>query len=269
MTKDTNEKTNPIDENKAKPKNEKHRTRPGMMVLAIAIAIIAFGVAGYRIYSSMYSLPFDPAQVRHDGNQLYLATFGDVGPDAVEVVKSNIERGFPELVEMKLISLPIPDSARKDLGPKTWPPLSADILLETMAEKGKGLGDLLKMIAITEEPLYFEEAGPERDIWGLTDAIGGNFAVVSTTLKRIEIEDEGYEPGTEEYAHNFDLSLGKSALHEFGHLMGLRHCSGYMGCPMEVVSPMKALEERGNAFCPRHMAQLRKLYELWGITAVR
>ncbi len=267
MPEDTTEETRLIE--LGKPTPEKKKDSSSTKVLAIVLVIVAFCVVAYQVYMNTYNLPFDPGIVRHDGNQLYVAAFGQVGDDAIQIVKSNIERQYPELGTAKVIELEIPPSARKDMGPGTIAPLSADALLVSMAQKGKELPDLLKMMAVTEEPLYFEEAGPERDIWGLTDAVGGNYGVVSTTLKRKEIEDEGHARGTKEYDYYFDLSLGKSSLHEFGHLMGLNHCKGNVGCPLELATSMSVLEKKGNTLCRRHREQLRKLYTLWVIQPVK
>jgi len=248
--------------------------RPGKLkpssrltALAVVLIIVSFGIAGYRIYTSFYSLPFDPAAVHHDGDTVYIATFGNVGDDAVDVIKANIMREFPELGTPKIMGFPIKPGIIE--GRKGVTMASAEVLLAEMAQQGGKLPGLLKMVGVIELPLYSAEGGPDLDIWGLTDANGGNYAIVSTTLKRREIEVEGFKPGTKEYVTAFDLSLGKSTLHEFGHLMGLYHCRGHIGCPMELSSPMKPLEERGNVYCPRHRGQLRELYKLWGMTPIQ
>jgi predicted Zn-dependent protease len=249
----------------ARPAKPKPSAR--LTALAVVLVIVSFGIAGYRIHSSMTNLPFNPEAVRHDGSVLYIATFGNVGDDAVEVIRSNIQREFPELGSPRIINLLSNRgiiNSRKGVTMAT-----AEMLLAEMAREGGKYPDLLKMVGIIEVPLYSTEGGPDLDIWGLTDANGGNFAIVSTTMKRREIEAEGLKPGTKEYAAAFDLSLGKSTLHEFGHLMGLYHCNGDIGCPMEVSSSMKALEERGNVYCGKHREQLRELYELWGITPIK
>jgi len=233
--------------------------------LAVVLVIIAFAVVAYQVYMGFFYLPFETATVRHDGDTLYIVAIGDVGPDAIEIVRANIIREFPEFGGIKIIDIPLPEDAKIDLGPNTKPPYSADALLDAMAGITDRMPDLFKVMGVVEEPLYMEAEGPERDIWGLANAIGGNFGVVSAMLKRHELEQEGYKPGTENYLYYFDLSLGKSTLHEFGHLMGLNHCNGDVGCPMEISSLTSILEKRGNVYCDKHRAQLRKLYEMWGI----
>ena len=249
-----------------KPKQEPSSLMKG---LAIILVIVAFAVVGYSIYKNFFYLPFDPEAVHHDGGQLYIVKIGEVAPDAIEIVKANIQREFPEFGKIKFAAMPLPEEAKVDLGPGTPPPYSADALLAAMEEMSDDMPDLFKAMGIIEEPLYMEDEGPEKDIWGLTNEIGGNFGVVSTTLKRREIEREGHKPGSEDYACHFDLSLGKSTLHEFGHLMGLRHCNGNIGCPMEISSPMSALLERGNIYCKKHRGQLTKLYRTWDVETAR
>jgi predicted Zn-dependent protease len=233
--------------------------------LAVVLIIIAFAVVAYQVYMGFFYLPFDAAMVRHDGDTLYIVAIGDVGPDAIEVVRANIKREFPEFGGIKTINMHLPEDAIVDLGPNTRPPYSADALLDAMAGITDQMPDLFKAMGVVEEPLYMEDEGPERDIWGLTNAIGANFGVVSTTLKRHELEQEGHKPGTENYLYYFDLSLGKSTLHEFGHLMGLNHCNGEVGCPMEISSLTSILEKHGNVYCDKHRAQLEQLYATWGI----
>ncbi len=233
--------------------------------LAVVLVIIAFAVVGYQVYMNFFYLPFDAAMVRHDGDTLYIVAIGDVGPDAIEVVRANIIREFPEFDGIEIINMPLPEDAKVDLGPNTRPPYSADALLDAMAGITDRMPDLFKAMGVVEESLYMEVEGPERDIWGLTNAIGGNFGVVSTTLKRHELEQEGHKPGTEDYVYYLDISLGKSTLHEFGHLMGLNHCNGEVGCPMEISSLISVLEKRGNVFCDKHRKQLEGLYTMWGI----
>ena len=233
--------------------------------LAVVLVIVALAVVAYQVYMGFFYLPFDAAMVRHDGDTLYIVAIGDVGPDAIEVVRANIEREFPEFGGIKIINMPLPEDAIVDLGPNTRAPYSADALLDAMAGITDQMPDLFKAMGVVEESLYMEAEGPERDIWGLTNAIGGNFGVVSTTLKRHELEQEGYKPGTEDYAYYLDISLGKSTLHEFGHLLGLSHCNGEVGCPMELSSLTSILEKRGNVYCDKHRKQLTQLYAIWGI----
>ena len=259
------EKNSSIEEKKKGEPSARIRRKPSvrLMALVAALVIVSSGIAGYRIYSSHLSLPFDPAVVRHDGDTIYIATFGNVGDDAVQVIKSNLQREFTELGTPRIIGFPIKPGIVE--GRKGVTMASAEVLLAEMATEGGRYPDLLKMVGVIELPLYSNQGDPHLDIWGLTDANGGNFAIVSTTLKRHEIEAEGPKAGTREYAAAFDLSLGKSTLHEFGHLMGLYNCRGDIGCPMELSTSMKTLQERGNVYCPRHKEQLRELYELWGV----
>lgn len=252
-------------EDKEEGREGKKESSGTVKSLAVVLVIIAFAVVGYQVYMNFFFLPFDAATVRHDGDTLYIVAMGDVGPDAIEVVRANIIREFPEFGGIEIINMPLPEDAKVDLGPNTRPPYSADALLDAMAGITDRMPDLFKAMGVVEESLYMKAEGPERDVWGLTNAIGGNFGVVSTTLKRHELEQEGHKPGTEDYAYYLDISLGKSTLHEFGHLMGLNHCNGDIGCPMEISSLTSILEKRGNIYCGKHRKQLKQLYSLWGI----
>lgn len=126
------------------------------------------------------------------------------------------------------------------------------------AQRGQHLGtELLRRIpgargraivlGVTEADLYAEGL---NFVFGQADPRGG-VAVIS--LARLRQEFYGGQPEEELF---LERAL-KEAVHETGHLLGLRHCPD-VRCVMHFSNSLPDTDRKGAAFCPACKAALAK-----------
>jgi archaemetzincin len=107
--------------------------------------------------------------------------------------------------------------------------------------------DALKLVAVTERDLFLPVL---TFVYGQAQ-LGGRVAVVS--LARLHQEFYGL-------AANRDVFLERSvkeALHETGHLFGLRHCDD-AGCAMALATNIRHIDLKRAEFCALCAARFRR-----------
>ncbi|MDO8736531.1 MAG: archaemetzincin family Zn-dependent metalloprotease [Thermoleophilia bacterium] len=108
-------------------------------------------------------------------------------------------------------------------------------LLEALAKRSDGEALILGVTAV-------DLFAPRLNfVFGLSDRNTGT-AVIS--LHRLAPEFYHEEPDTD----LFKERVGKEAIHELGHLLGLSHCTN-AGCIMRFSSTIAETDEKGPGFC--------------------
>jgi archaemetzincin len=107
----------------------------------------------------------------------------------------------------------------------------------------KGTEDEI-IVALTEEDLYIPS---QNFVFGQANSVGRT-AIIST----LRLKPEYY--GLPENEELLRSRLLASALHELGHLLGLKNCSE--DCVMKPISSVNELDRRSDGFCPNCLLNL-------------
>jgi archaemetzincin len=108
--------------------------------------------------------------------------------------------------------------------------------------------DASKLVAVTGRDLFIPVL---TFVFGQAQ-LGGRVAVVS--LARLRQEFYGLEPDAEVLRGR----AAREALHETGHAFGLVHCLD-RDCAMALVTGVRQIDWRRNAFCPACAALVRRI----------
>jgi len=109
------------------------------------------------------------------------------------------------------------------------------------------LGPGVKALLIADVDLYAEGL---NFVFGEAE-INGSLAIISITRLR-----ESFY-GLPENKEIFRTRAIKEAIHELGHVFGLRHCSS-PGCVMNFSNSLADTDRKGANFCPSCLSLLRK-----------
>jgi archaemetzincin len=107
--------------------------------------------------------------------------------------------------------------------------------------------DALRLLAVTERDLFIPAL---TFVYGQAQ-LGGRVAVVS--LARLRQEFYGLPPDREAFLRR----ALKEALHETGHLFGLRHCEN-AGCAMRLATNIRQIDLKSADFCALCAARFRR-----------
>jgi archaemetzincin len=174
--------------------------------------------------------------------RIYVLPVGKVEAAELRIIESALTAFFP--IEIKrLPGIGLPRRAY-------YPPRNrfrADKLLDHV-ESLKLPEDGRTILAVTAAPISITK-GKIYD-WGIIGyvAIGGKICAYSTYYVKRGLRDP--EQARER--------IGKIAVHEFAHNLGLRHCK-VRGCLMEDAQGTPLTFDRVYDFCPRCRAQLEKV----------
>jgi len=123
--------------------------------------------------------------------------------------------------------------------------LSSFILRKMRSDLNLGPGE--KALLIADVDLYAEGL---NFVFGEAE-INGSLAIISVARLR-----ESFY-GLPENEDIFTTRIKKEALHELGHVFGLRHCS-FPGCVMNFSNSLADTDRKSAGFCPSCLSLLRK-----------
>jgi archaemetzincin len=213
-----------------------HGSKKKSMIKKQIICIIILLFAGiFFQYSS------DLKQVEMKNN-IYLVPIGEIEDQVLAVLQKHLEKEFRCKVEVAE-RMEIPRDAYNK-GRNQY--LSTNILekirsLHTAAEKEKAL-------AISKEDLYVKGL---NFVFGEAE-LGGQYAIIS--LARLHQSFYGLP---EEETLFLERAI-KEAVHELGHVYGLRHCPN-PECVMHFSNSLTDTDRKSSSFCRNCQAILDKL----------
>jgi archaemetzincin len=170
---------------------------------------------------------------------LYVGGMAEADGDAVTTIRQRLaaEVGAPA----REILLPAADFAY-DAGRRQYGSIP---VLEMLVRRFPA--DALKLVAVTERDLFLPVL---TFVYGQAQ-LGGRVAVVS--LARLRQEFYGLAANREVFLQR----ALKEALHETGHLFGLRHCER-AGCAMALATNIRQIDLKRAEFCALCAARFRR-----------
>ena len=166
--------------------------------------------------------------------KIYLVPVGDIEGWVLESLGRRLEDTFKCEVEVDE-SIKLPQEAYHQ---KRGQYLSTRIL-ERLSHSMK-VGEQDKVLGIADVDLY---AGGLNFVFGEAE-LGGHFAVISL----VRLRQSFY--GLPEDKNLFLERSIKEAVHEIGHLYGLRHCPD-ADCVMHFSNSLQDTDRKRTSFCPR------------------
>lgn len=178
--------------------------------------------------------------------KIYLVPVGPIEPDILSALESQLENIFKCKVDRQQ-PMPIPQETYSQKRGQYFSPL----ILEKISSSMKA-GKEEKVLGIIDVDLYTEGL---NFVFGEAERLGGRFAIISVA----RLHQSFY--GLPEDRKLFLERAVKEAVHEIGHLYGLRHCPE-SGCVMHFSNSLPDTDRKSASFCSSCQELLVKIKDL-------
>jgi len=180
------------------------------------------------------------------GGKIYLVPIGSIDSKILASLESQLENKFKCKVEQQETML-IPQETYSQKRGQYFSPL---ILGKISSSMTAGKED--KVLGIIDVDLYTEGL---NFVFGEAERLGGRFAIISVA----RLHQSFY--GLPEDRNLFLERAVKEAVHEIGHLYGLRHCPE-SGCVMYFSNSLPDTDRKSASFCSSCQELLGKIKDL-------
>lgn len=180
------------------------------------------------------------------GGKIYLVPIGSIDPKMLAALETQLENTFKCRPEQQQ-TMPLPQETYNQKRGQYFSPLILEKISSSMS-----VGKEDKVLGIIDVDLYSEGL---NFVFGEAEGLGGRFAIIS--LARLHQSFYGLPENKNLF---LDRAL-KEAVHEIGHLYGLRHCPE-SGCVMHFSNSLPDTDRKNASFCPSCQEILSKIKDL-------